>query len=81
MRSLVLALALGASALGVTALPTSASAAHPAPACKVPVRVYHPAHYYRAARVHYRYYRPAVPVYNVPAYPSYPACVPAPPCR
>lgn len=63
MRSIVLALVLGASALGVTAAPTQASAAHPRA-----VRTGHyRASHYRAshasryrwhARGHYRSYRP-----------------------
>lgn len=86
MRSLVVALALGAAALGVTAAPTQASAAHPVPACNAPrpvapCRVYRPAHYHRHYRAHYRSYRPVVPVYSVPACPVAPACVPVPPCH
>jgi hypothetical protein len=73
VRSIVLALVLGASALGVTATPTQASAAAPRAAWRGHARVNH----YRArhvgpyrwrARGHYRCYRPAVPWHCGPWY-------------
>lgn len=81
MRSLVLALALGASALGVTAVPTNANAAHPAPCRVAPARVYRPAHYHLHSWAHDRHCRPAVGVYSPPVYRAFPGCVPAPRCR
>jgi hypothetical protein len=83
VRSLVLALVLGASTLGVTATPTQASAAHPCAARTAHYRAchsraYHASHYRWHARGHYRCYRPAVPLNYGPWYRPYTGCVPVP---
>jgi hypothetical protein len=83
VRSIVLALVLGASALGVTAAPTQASAAGPRAARSAHYRgnhyrASHAAHYGWHARGHYRYYRPAVPLHYGPWYRPYTGCVPVP---
>ena len=81
MRSLVLALVLGASALGVTATPTQASAAHPRAVRTAHYRAghyraYHAGYYRWHARGHYRR---VVPLRYGPWYRPY-GCVPVP-CR
>jgi hypothetical protein len=83
VRSIVLALALGVSALGVTAAPTQASAAGPRAARTAHYRVNHSRHvgHYRwHARGHYRYSRPVVPLNYGPWYRPYTGYVPVP-CR
>jgi hypothetical protein len=84
VRSIVLALVLGASALGVTAAPTQASAAGPRAVRTAHYRVNHyrarhVGHYPWHARGPYRYYRPAVPLIYGPWYrPYYTGYVPVP---
>ena len=82
MRSIVLALALGAATLGVTAAPTQASAAGPRSVRAAHYRVNHSrarhvGHYRWHARGHYRTYRP---LNYGPWYRPYAGCVPVP-CR